>query len=243
MKMGEFSNYFNRQMDHIMKFVGNDVARIKYYRKSRRRYRDSLSLVYPFLKEGNKSVLDLGGFEMGAMCSPLASSVQCVSVSLPKQELQENFNIEVDTFDIMGPTFPLEGRRFDLVFFCEILEHLPPPTDLVMKRLRGLLNPGGLLVLSVPNLAFWQKRFKFFFFGRSPLKLSDQRDPFGVYFHIRTYTYYECRTLFNRHGFKVLKCRSGNYQLYWHYAFYWVERIFTKFSHKLIFLAAPKEKP
>ena len=36
--MGEFSNYFNRQMDHIMKFVGNDVARIKYYRKSRRRY-------------------------------------------------------------------------------------------------------------------------------------------------------------------------------------------------------------
>jgi SAM-dependent methyltransferase len=246
MKMGEFSNYFNQQMENLMQYAGNDVdmnSYSRYYKKSRTRYRDFLSLAYPFLLEGNKSVLDIGGYEMGALCRPLAASVQCVSLSVPNEELKAHFDINVDVVDIMGPTFSLERKGYDLIFFCEVLEHLPPPTDLIMKRLRGLLNPGGRLVLSVPNLAFWQKRLKFFFFGRSPLKLGDQRDSFGVYYHIRTYTYDECMTLLNRYGFKVLKRRSGNYQRYWHYPFYWLEWIFTGFAHKLIFLAAPKEIP
>lgn len=144
--MGEFSNYFNQQMENLMQYAGNDVGMIRYYRyykKSRTRYRDILSLAYPFLLEGNKSVLDLGGYEMGAMCRPLAASVQCVSLSVPKEELQAHFDINVDVVDIMSPTFSLERKGYDLIFFCEVLEHLPPPTDLIMKRLRGLLNPGG----------------------------------------------------------------------------------------------------
>jgi 2-polyprenyl-3-methyl-5-hydroxy-6-metoxy-1,4-benzoquinol methylase len=212
--------------------------------KARRRYKASLALAYPFLKQGGKSVLDLGGWEMAFLCAPLASSVVAVSLGVPQLSLEERYHIRLERFNVMDVAFPLVVRQFDVIFFLEILEHLPPPTDLIMKRLRGLVKPDGVLVLSVPNLAFWQKRLKFFFFGRSPLKLGDERDVFGGYHHIRTYTYDECLTLFERYGFRVLDCISGNYQRdfrsgWYNCPFHLLERVFTRFAHKLIFLAAP----
>jgi SAM-dependent methyltransferase len=232
--MEGFANYFQERMELILRYT----QRNPYYLRARRRYQHTFSLVYPVLREGGKRVLDIGGWEMGVLSAPLAASVQSVTISAPAEALREHFGIRVDTFDIMGPDFPLEGNRYDILFFLEILEHLPPPTDRVLDRLHNLLVPGGILVLSVPNLAFWQKRLKFFFLGRSPLKLADERDPFGGYHHIRTYTYAECVTLLHRHGFRVLKSRSGNYQRGWlNLPFRFLERIFKRSAHKLIFLA------
>lgn len=238
--MSEFSDYFDRHIEGIRRFQGGG----KYFLKSRRRYRDCLSLVFDCLKTGGKSVLDLGGWQMGVLCAPLASSVLCVSLSAPKNRLESAFPVRAEVFDIMAPAFPLEGKQFDLVFFLEVLEHLPPPTDLVMGRLRRLIRPGGYMVMSVPNLAFWQKRIKFFFLGRSPLRLSDERDPYGGYHHIRPYTYDECLTLFRRHGFRVERRLSGNYHRGWYHSpFHWVERFAPRLAHKLIFLVTPEPDP
>ncbi|MFC1888287.1 class I SAM-dependent methyltransferase [Thermodesulfobacteriota bacterium] len=249
--MREFSEYFKQQARHIEHFCAQDSrfndSQVKdlffqYYLKSRPRYRDCLSLAYPTLKEGGKSVLDLGGWEMGVLCRPLAASILCVALDAQKDNIQDAFKINVESFDIMSPAFPLEGNRFDIVFFMEILEHLPPPLDLIMERLRGLLAPGGVMVLSVPNLAFWQKRINFFLFGRSPLKLSDTRDSSGGYHHIRPYTYDECMSLFRRYDFEVLKTLSGNYRRGWYnYPLHLFDRIFKRLSHKLIFLLTIKD--
>lgn len=229
-----FDAYFRERMDLILEAS----RRNRYYLQARRRYRDTFALVYPVLRQGGKSVLDMGGWEMGVISAPLARSVRSITISAPAQAIEERFGIRADTMDLLAPDFSLGGETFDVIFFLEILEHLPPPTDRVMKRLHGLLRPGGLLVMSVPNLAFWQKRLKFFFLGRSPLKMSDQRDPFGGYHHIRTYTYGECVTLLNRYGFRLLRSRSGNYQRGWHNRpFHFLERVFKRLAHKLIFLA------
>jgi len=229
-----FDDYFRERMDLIL----TASHRNRYYLQARRRYRDTFSLAYPYLRQGGKSVLDMGGWEMAVMSAPLARSVQSITISAPAQALEERFGIRAAVRNLMSDDFSLDGAPFDMIFFLEILEHLPPPTDLVMRRLHGLLRPGGLLVMSVPNLAFWQKRLKFFFLGRSPLKMSDQRDPFGGYHHIRTYTYRECATLLGRYGFRILRSRSGNYQRGWHNRpFHLLERIFKRLAHKLIFVA------
>jgi 2-polyprenyl-3-methyl-5-hydroxy-6-metoxy-1,4-benzoquinol methylase len=239
--MADFSQYFDQRMDALLQCTGFP----KFYVKARRRYKASFALAYPALSQGGKAVLDLGGWEMAFLCAPLAASVVAVSLGAPKLPADERCRIQAQTFSVLDAAFPLEGRQFDIVFFLEILEHLPPPTDLVMKRLRSVLRPDGILVMSVPNLAFWQKRLKFFLFGRSPLKLGDERDIYGGYHHIRTYTYDECLTLLNRYGFRVIRCISGNYQRdfrsgWYNYPFHLMERVFTRFAHKLIFLAAPR---
>ena len=43
-------------------------------------------------------------------------------------------------------------RRFDAIFFSEVIEHLPVPGHIALRRLRTLLRSGGLLFCSTPNL-------------------------------------------------------------------------------------------
>src|SRR5262245_42856176 len=47
--------------------------------------------------------------------------------------------------------------RFDLVFCSEVIEHMTSPEVLVTEMNR-VLKPGGVLVLSTPNSAFWLYR-------------------------------------------------------------------------------------
>jgi SAM-dependent methyltransferase len=51
--------------------------------------------------------------------------------------------------DIWATQLP-EGH-FDVICFWHVLEHLPAP-DRVLARVRQLLRPGGLVVVSVPNV-------------------------------------------------------------------------------------------
>jgi 2-polyprenyl-3-methyl-5-hydroxy-6-metoxy-1,4-benzoquinol methylase len=44
--------------------------------------------------------------------------------------------------------------RFDAVLFGDVLEHLEDPTD-ALVRVRPWLAPGGVVVVSVPNLGHW----------------------------------------------------------------------------------------
>lgn len=45
----------------------------------------------------------------------------------------------------------LQGERFDVALFGDVLEHLKHPGRLLVQA-RGLLAPGGFVVLSVPNI-------------------------------------------------------------------------------------------
>jgi SAM-dependent methyltransferase len=59
----------------------------------------------------------------------------------------------------VGELSTLGGQpQFDLIVINQVLEHLPDP----MERLQSvaqLLNPGGWLIVGVPNLASWQFQF------------------------------------------------------------------------------------
>ena len=62
---------------------------------------------------------------------------------------------------------PPEGRRFDAIFFSEVIEHLPVPGHIALGRLRKLLRPGGLLLCSTPNL--YRLRNAFYLLTGHPL--------------------------------------------------------------------------
>jgi len=79
--------------------------------------------------------------------SYLLPEVPCLSVDLDKPFAQE-----------MGGTF-------DVVTAIEIIEHLSSPIAF-LQEVRKLLVPGGLLLVSTPNVSEWQSRIKFLLRGR-----------------------------------------------------------------------------
>jgi SAM-dependent methyltransferase len=56
------------------------------------------------------------------------------------------FNIEADRF-------PYETSEFDLVLFCEIIEHLLMDPLATLREIHRVLKPGGSLVLTTPNVS------------------------------------------------------------------------------------------
>lgn len=50
-------------------------------------------------------------------------------------------------------------RRFDVIIFADILEHLRNPLE-VLRRYRERLADGGRILLSVPNVANWRIRLR-----------------------------------------------------------------------------------
>jgi SAM-dependent methyltransferase len=64
-------------------------------------------------------------------------------------------------WDLENGSRPLELRpgTFQTILFCEIIEHLVAP-DRTLKAVVELLAPGGLLLVTTPNLASLGNRFR-----------------------------------------------------------------------------------
>jgi len=73
----------------------------------------------------------------------------------------------------------------DLVVMAEVLEHLYTAPSLVLKFVRSLMNPAGILIVQTPNAASLKKRLRLLT-GRHPYEMirEDSMNP-G---HYREYT-------------------------------------------------------
>lgn len=88
-------------------------------------------------------------------------------------------------------SLPFSAGEFDAVVCFEVIEHLFD-IESTLREVRRVLKPGGVLVLSTPNIAYWRRRFDLLVGRWNPMgdPLSFQqpwRDP-----HIRFLT---CKTL------------------------------------------------
>lgn len=97
-------------------------------------------------------------------------------------------------FDLNDAQTPDRWRRdlppYDLVVMAEVIEHLHTAPELVLRFIRSLLAPNGVLMLQTPNAASAQKRIKLLL-GLNPYEMIrlDPRNP-G---HFREYTLAELR--------------------------------------------------
>lgn len=106
---------------------------------------------------GQGSVLELGPGP-GAMTRVLLDRGHRVTVveNDPQAlEVLKTMDVEVipGNLDSTDWQDAIDGRRFDMVLACDVLEHLRKPED-VLQRLSGLLAPMGQLLISVPNIAY-----------------------------------------------------------------------------------------
>ena len=89
-------------------------------------------------------------------------------------------------------------ERFDVVLMGDVLEHLLHP-DQVLKRARQLLMPGGVVIVSLPNIVHWSQRLKTLLgrFDYQSVGLLDHT-------HLRFFTVRTARALIENSGYRIV---------------------------------------
>jgi SAM-dependent methyltransferase len=105
---------------------------------------------------------------------------------------------------------PFEDECFDVIICLEVLEHLFLP-HLALKEFWRLLRPKGIVIVSVPNTAYWRLRLDMLLIGRwnpnGDAHSLEQpwRDP-----HIRFFNVRILRRMFLECGFPRVLVRGVN---------------------------------
>jgi 2-polyprenyl-3-methyl-5-hydroxy-6-metoxy-1,4-benzoquinol methylase len=121
----------------------------------------------------------------------------------------EKLHVQWVQHSILEPPLPFPAQSFDLITLFEVLEHLPQP-HIVLQEIARLLRPGGLLVITVPNVANLRNRLRVLI-GRSP-HADDIESWFapGFYGHYREMTMDEVKRVLGKSDFSILTTRYSN---------------------------------
>jgi SAM-dependent methyltransferase len=133
--------------------------------------------------------LDVGcgvGQTYGQWVNQRAGAYTGVDVSAKAVELARDAGLDAEVIEDAAE-LPFEDESFDVAICIEVFEHLFAPDKAAAEILR-VLRPGGTLIASVPNAAYWRLRANLVFGLWNPLgdELSIEqpwRDP-----HIRFFT-------------------------------------------------------
>ena len=95
--------------------------------------------------------------------------------------------------------FPFESDSFDVVLFCEVIEHLLMDPVVALREIKRVLRPGGSLVVSTPNVARLENMARL----AAGANLYDPYSGYGPYGrHNREYTRHELVKLLEFVGFQ-----------------------------------------
>ena len=122
-----FGNYYESERPDMVRLVPDHVRRVLDIGCARGGYGKTLKQLRPDIM--------ITGVEFNTIMAESARQYYDVIIDIPVEQA------EVD--DV-----------FDLVNCGDLLEHLSDPWQ-ILKRIHDLLNPGGCLVLSVPNAGHW----------------------------------------------------------------------------------------
>jgi 2-polyprenyl-3-methyl-5-hydroxy-6-metoxy-1,4-benzoquinol methylase len=156
---------FNKKFDeaydkYIIPYGFNEGG--DYYKRHRYRYYKLLK-IYDGLRKDNSIVLDIGGGQLGLLAHKIYGDKAVVAdIGNPEWFKYLNKNgVSTESFDLCTGIFPSEA--YDVIFFAEVLEHLPVPARRIFEMLKASLKPTGTIICCVPNLTALENIFSFIF--------------------------------------------------------------------------------
>jgi glycosyltransferase involved in cell wall biosynthesis len=165
-----------------------------------KRSRFSLHYYAARLTGSGKRVLEIGAGDgkFGHLLMQAENSVTGIDSSLQASVdsgYQELFAADLEQG--LGPMSRLKNRQFDRILLLDRLENLRDPANL-LEDCRRLLEPGGKLIVSVPNAVNITIRLLMLFgiFHYSDRGICDWK-------HLRFFTRKTLRKLLESHGFRI----------------------------------------
>lgn len=104
---------------------------------------------------------------------------------------------------VLDDAFLVAQPLFDVVMSSDVLEHVPSPAAL-LHLMRRAVKPGGLILVSVPNIAHWSVRLRLLT-GRFDYEPSGIMDAT----HLRWFTEKTIRGLLDEAGLDILQLEQS----------------------------------
>ncbi|TFH38893.1 MAG: methyltransferase domain-containing protein, partial [Chrysiogenales bacterium] len=121
---------------------------------------------------------------------------------LKSEQFGESYRINFRHFNVERERFPYRDGSFDLVLFCEIIEHLTMDPVHPLVQINRILDDGGYMIVTTPNVLRHDNLRKLIM-GKN---VHDHYSGYGPYGrHNREYTLDELRLLVEALGFRVEK--------------------------------------
>lgn len=103
-------------------------------------------------------------------------------------------------FNVEEENFPFSDQEFDVILFCEIIEHLLMDPVAVLKEIKRVMKPNGVLILTTPNVSRLENVAKMI----SGANIYDPYSGYGAYGrHNREYNKHELYLLLEYLGFEI----------------------------------------
>ena len=125
-------------------------------------YQSINQAVFRHVPAGTRTLLDIGcggGVFGAAVKAAMPCRVVGVTYSEAEAHQARQRIDQVEVADLNGYE-PGALGKFDCIVCSHVLEHLLHPGQ-VLARLRACLQPGGSLIVALPNVLFWKQRLEF----------------------------------------------------------------------------------
>lgn len=181
-----------------------------------RRYFSAVKEIEALWRTGNKSfeMLDIGTSPFTFLIKQIFPQVAISTVDLTSKLKARctKKDIIFKRCDLIKENIPFPAQRFDVVTFLEVIEHLLTDHRKVIKEIKRVLKPEGLLILQTPNWSCLRNRICVLL-GKNiqtPLEFLLSSTPTGNV-HIREYSKSEVVSLLEKGGFCILRAEFKYY--------------------------------
>jgi 2-polyprenyl-3-methyl-5-hydroxy-6-metoxy-1,4-benzoquinol methylase len=162
--------------------AAQDSAKEGYYRHSRQEIR-------PLLPGSASQILEVGpggGYTLRWLKSiyPNATTVGVEINRGLENELRKNADVAI--VGNIDECIARLGKKFDLILLLDVLEHVPDPTRTLQSITGLLLNDGGRVIVSVPNIAHLSVTLPLLFRRRFTYRESGILDRTHLKFFVET---------------------------------------------------------
>lgn len=168
-----------------------------------------VSLILSKINKGSK-ILDYGAGE-GALSERLSDEgYSVIAADIDEDNFRTSkakfHKLNFDSDDQVNHFISTFNSSFDVVIGIEVIEHVEDQWRYV-RQLNSLLKPGGLIIISTPNITSWLSRFMFLIRGRFHQFLDHDLE----YGHINPISPWELNLIAKSVGFTEIQIRPGGY--------------------------------
>jgi SAM-dependent methyltransferase len=216
--LNDFSADEQEMVDYILSYI-DDPGERQYAMQHMRRFVGTLQRI-PAPQNSTDRLLELGsllhiapaikkfcGYAEIAGADVWESSEKVVSETLKQKEGAESHTFQLHNFNVERDPFPWPDNHFRVALCCELLEHLQSDPMHMLCECNRVLEPGGFLLLTTPNIAS-ARSIEGVLIGCAPYLLSQYNLKTPVDQHNREYAPYEVGLALAAAGFTVVELET-----------------------------------